>query len=142
MGSSQGPSPKHKHPHSNEFCLGCQTEHPIELFPLGSSSCSPSKQAIQNLGNAAKLQGQTKLWQDCLSNPKKLKKVVARYKRVHGKKAGSKRSTPQILDLVNEHRQEQQLLRDGLLEMMNERQYTHWMAKPKNGSIDAILSKT
>ena len=41
-----------------KYCEGCSKPHPIEEFPLRSSRCYPTKQAYENLKNAAGDQGQ------------------------------------------------------------------------------------
>ena len=46
-----------------------------------------------------------------------------------------------IIQYQEERRIEQQLLLDGKFEMMDERTYCYWMAKPKNGAMEPELAK-
>ena len=46
-----------------------------------------------------------------------------------------------IVQYVQERKQEEAILRDGVFEMMCLRQYQHWMAKARNGGIPHEVSR-
>ena len=72
--------------------------------------------------------------------PAKYQKTLARYKRLHPKAGGKRRGKVDIASFVSVQRQEQQLLKDGVIQMMCERGYIAHKGKPKNGAIDAITA--
>ena len=93
---------------------------------------------IQNLKNAAIAQDQLAWWNEVCQDPEKLKKVLKAY-RESAPPPGKRRKTPfSILQYREERRQESSTLLDGVAEMMSELAYISWMAKPKNGCVDAL----
>jgi hypothetical protein len=123
-------------------CPGCQKHMNVIDFPAGSKWCFDDKRAVANLSNAAKEQDRTPWWEAILTCPKKLKKTLAMYHKRHPKVEGKRPKAPVVLEFIEEHRHEQQLLREGHHEMMCERVYLAWMAKPKNGPLDAFKAKS
>ena len=89
-----------------KFCPACGKWLPISDFPAGSGQCGDNRKVIQNLGYAAKAQGQDEWWEETRRDPAKLKKVVAAYKArqpVAGKK---RKETFVILEYIEERRKE------------------------------------
>ena len=125
-----------------KFCTnGCFKEHPIHEFPDKSARCYAAKQAFENLRNAASAQGHESWWTEVVNNPKQLKMMIARYKLRFPKLAGKRRETVHVMELWEEHRHEQALIKDAVVEMMNVRYYVHFMATPRNGCIDPITPR-
>ena len=97
---------------------------------------------MANLSYAAQNQEQMDWWIGVKDNTQKLKKVLSVYfVRCPPTPATTKRKKFDIFNYVEEERREQQLLLDGVLEMMDERHYGAWMAKPKNGCVDGETAK-
>ena len=121
-----------------KFCPACGKWLPAENFPPGSGQCGDDRKVIQNLKNAAIAQDQLAWWNEVCQDPEKLKKVLKAY-RESAPPPGKRRKTPfSILQYREERRQESSTLLDGVAEMMSELAYISWMAKPKNGCVDAL----
>ena len=124
-----------------KYCPPCGKWLSVDCFPFGSGQCWDDRLAIQNIQAAAKTQDQLEWWNAVKVSESALAKVVQAYHMRCPKIEGKKRKTIVILSYREEQRQEQQLLLDGVFEMMNAKQYQHWMAKPKNGGIDVEVSR-
>ena len=125
----------------SKFCKPCNTTHPLEEFPPGSSACHNKRKAMQNIKNSAIAQGKLEWWDEVQSDATLLKKVTDNYLvRCPEPEKGSKAKRKQfpIIQYIEELRQEQQILLDSVYEMMCERQFIAWMAKSKNGSMDPL----
>jgi hypothetical protein len=92
-----------------KYCKGCMKMEKVEVFPDGSSSCLPSKQAIQNCRNAARAQGELEWFTDLQNDPdkKEFQKLIANYK-VRATLSGSAKSLGvfPILQYKEENRRE------------------------------------
>ena len=115
------------------YCEGCNKEVAVEHFAAGSKYCLLGcKKAIQNLENACAAQGFADWFSDVKTDPKKLKRTVAKYRRMYpNSDVQKKHQVPHMAAIVEEHRQEEQMITDGVMEMMNLVHYQHWRAKPK-----------
>lgn len=126
-----------------KFCSACGKWKKLAEFPQGSNKCYDDKKAVQNLAVAAKAQNEELWWAQVMADDKMLQRVVKNYHLqcapIDGKK-GKKRATFHIAKWVEEIRQEQQVLTDGVYELMDLRTYIHYMAKPKNGALEAVQS--
>ena len=72
-----------------------------------------------------------------MADEKLMREVCTQYRiRCPPPPDGEKRKTFPILQYLEERRQETALILDGVYEMMDERMYCHWMAKPKNGAVE------
>ena len=119
-----------------KYCPPCGKTHPIEMFSVGAGQCGPGRKAIQNLRAQAIAQNQQAWWEEVSADPVKLKKICAAYwVKCPEPKQGQKKAKFVIAIYIEELRQEQQLLVDGVFEMMDERHYTYWTGKPKNGCV-------
>ena len=120
-----------------KFCPACSRWLPIEEFPTGSGQCGTDRKVMQNLRNAAVAQDQVAWWEDTVKDPEKLKHAVQAYKDTLPA-PGKKRKQFVIVQYIEERRNESSVLLDGIQEMMDERHFMVWMAKPKNGCKDAL----
>mgnify|MGYP001813951621 CR=1 FL=1 len=124
-----------------KYCAPCGKWLPLDQFPSGSAQRGEDRKALQNLKNAAVAQQQGAWWDEVTRDPKKLRDVVKKYKQ-RVPPPGKKRKEPfMVLQYIEERRQEQAVLLDGVLEMMTERAFVVWMAKPKNGCMDPEEAK-
>ncbi|CAK0826858.1 unnamed protein product, partial [Prorocentrum cordatum] len=120
-----------------KWCPPCGKYESVEVFPPGSGQCGPGRQIMQNLKNAAKSQGKEKWWEEACADPKKLVRVCNNYKaRCPPPPPGKKREGFSIATYLEEIRQEQSVIYDGISEMMSLPHFVSWMGKPKNGSMD------
>jgi hypothetical protein len=120
-----------------KFCNPCGKWLPMDTFPVGSAHCAEDKKVCQNLKNAAIAQKQVSWWDNVLTDPDSLRKAVRAYKaRCPPAVAKKKRSTFVVMQYLEEVRQEQSLIMDGVMQMMDERHFVYWMGKAKNGSLD------
>ena len=120
-----------------KWCPPCGKYEPKELFPPGSGQCAAGRQIMQNLKNQSRAQGREKWWEETCADPKKLVRVCNNYKcRCPPPPPGKKREGFNIAVYLEEIRQEQAVLYDGIQEMMSLPHFVSWMAKPKNGSMD------
>ena len=110
-------------------------------LPPGSALCYDDKQAHQNLQNSAIEQSKMDWWLQSQSCPTKYRRALNRYRVLHPKIKGKRRKPPVLAEFITEEREEEQMILDGVAEMMCERGYVHWKAKPKNGSIESDISK-
>ena len=131
-------------PKGMKWCNACGKVLPLDQFPPGSGQCHTDRQAVQNLSYAAKVQGQLDWWDEQRNDPKKFRRVIAYYKAkvpteasIGAKKTSVKFKVNQYLEYC---RQEEIIMRDGVHEMMDIREYMSWMAKAKNGALDALTS--
>ncbi|CAE7259215.1 unnamed protein product [Symbiodinium sp. CCMP2456] len=124
-----------------KYCAPCGKWLPLSSFPAGSAQCGEDRKAIQNLASLSKKQGQEDWWQETVADVKKLKAVVKAYKALKPP-PGKKLKEFVILQYIEERRRESAVLYDGVLEMMTLRGYMAWMAKPKNGGLDAETATT
>ena len=130
-----------------KYCPCCKKMLSIDLFPVGAGQCWIDKKAIQNIKNSAKAQNQEDWLAEVLSDGEKLFKVCTAYKLRTGLgqvKANGTLVKPKkfgIMKYREECLQEQAILLDGTYEMMDQRHYCAWMAKPKNGCQDYETSK-
>jgi hypothetical protein len=128
-----------------KFCAPCGKEHPVSEFAAGKPVCGPVWNAMRNLGGAAARQQQSDWWEAVKANPKLLKTVVAAYfirvqpevgiQGAADKKGKAKRDAFCIGTYREEVKRAEQLLKDGVYEMMNEAAYCHFAGKAKNGGI-------
>jgi hypothetical protein len=123
-------------------CDGCQKQLEADKFGAGSKFCIKDKRAITNLRKAATMQGKLEWWESVFADAKKLKTCLAQYHKKHPHVEGKRPKTPVILEFVEEHKHEQQTIIDGVRQMMCEREFVAWMAKAKNGALDADSAKT
>jgi hypothetical protein len=119
-----------------KLCGCCNKMLPLEKFPAGSSQCLPDRQAIQNLKNASKSQGQDAWWAEVIADPKKLRAVLGNYFTRCPQKEGKKRAVFPIAQWVEEVRQSESVIRDGVYEMMHVKAFAHFISKPQNGSME------
>ena len=119
-----------------KLCPACNKFLPISAFPAGSGQCGPDRKAIQNLKYASVAQGQQKWWEEVCQSAEKLQKVVEIYHARFPEETSKKRTSFPIAQYIEERRQESSIIMDGVYEMMTERAYVAWMAKPKNGCMD------
>lgn len=125
-----------------KWCRCCHKTLPLEKFGLGSADCLTDRVAVNNLQNAAKAQDKVEWLKAVFENPQKLKAVVANYhSRCPARADKKKRASFSVLDWIEETRQESQVLTDGVYEMMDGRQYAHFVGKPKNGGLDSEAAK-
>ena len=71
-----------------------------------------------------------------MGNEKQLVRVVANYLHRCPEGPQKKRDTFPILKWKEEVRQEEQVLRDGVFELMDMLYHRHWSAKPKHGGLE------
>ena len=67
--------------------------------------------------------------------PKIAKRIIAKYYAKHPKTPGKRPQAPKLQQLIDEHRQEQQLIRGGVYEYLNIEGFCHHRQKPKNGGF-------
>jgi hypothetical protein len=115
-----------------KYCRACGKHLPIGSFPEGSANCTNDKPAIQNLKTAAKNQGESAWFDETYGDEGKLQRAVSAYHRRCPKIVEGRRATKfKILRHIEEIRVEEQLLFDGVKQMMNEREFIVWMGKAK-----------
>ena len=119
-------------------CKGCLQMRKKEMFQQGSAYDYECRRAKKNLDYAAKAQGQVTWWTEQREDPAKMKYILAQYlQRCPKIKKGCQRPPFKILVYMEEERRERALLLDSDKEMMDEYEFTSWMAKPENGSMKA-----
>ena len=91
---------------------------------------------------SAKVQGKDAWWNEVQQDVAKLDAVHKAWAYRCQPKPGSAKFQPLGIGVyLEECRQEEQILKDGLYEMFNLKHYQHFMAKPKNGCMDAEVAK-
>ena len=131
----------------NKFCMPCNREHLVSEFPPGKNMCGPSWNAVRNITAAAERQGHLEWWVATQAQPSKLRRVVQTYMKniapevlgPSGKKL--KKGVFCCATYLEEVRHAEQLLIDGVYEMLNCAAYIHWAGKAKNGNVDADEAK-
>ena len=135
-GSGKG---RKKVSNGKKFCPAHNKMEPIENFPQGSGQCGEGRKIVQNLRNAAKAQDQMPWFESIARDPKKLAKAVHAYQvRCPPPPPNKRRASFATLKYVEEVKQEQAVIYDGILEMMSLPHFVCWMGKPKNGSMDPL----
>ena len=76
-----------------------------------------------------------------MSDPLKLRKTIAHYALRHPKARGQKRQKCVAMVFIENHILEESYIRDSIKQMMHFKQFSAWMAKPENGSLDSEESK-
>ena len=132
-----------------KFCSGCGKSHDKSEFQAGNSKCFLAARGIRNLRVLAKSQQKTEWFDEVMIDQKKLQRVLKGYwnrvpsvdgerrKKMHCK---GEKALFSFVQYIEEERRAEQLLRDGVWEMMDERCFQAWMLKPKNGSIEAAAA--
>ena len=135
-------------------CRACGTQHPVLMFPSGSQYCAWGKRVTQNLMVAAVAQNRVAWLKHIFADDEKLKRLVAWYEmkcgpevrqRVEGTNKKGKvprKKRPELLEFIQEQREEEALMADGTHEFMNLPGYQHWLSKPRNGCIDSETAKS
>lgn len=91
---------------------------------------------MQNMAHAAKAQGQQAWWDSVLQDPDQLSQVRASYEARCPAKQTGKREPFLIAQYKEDVRQEDQILTDGVYEMMHLKAYQYFTQTQKNGGID------
>ena len=114
-----------------KFCPVCKKWLPAEEFPTGSGQCAIDRRFIQNMTAAACAQGKDDWWKEVQAEPAKLESVHKAWLHRCLPKAGSTKCQPfAIAVYLEECRQEEQVLKDGLYEMYNLKHYVHFIGEP------------
>ena len=124
-----------------KYCAGCGKWLDLFRFPASSKWCDEDKPVAQNLISGAALQGETEWVDEVLKCPKTTKRVFAKIKRMYPKVPGKNRPLPMVVQLDEELREEEQLLIDGVFQMMNVKALQVFRAKPQNGGFEYDDSK-
>ena len=131
--------------HGNKLCMPCNREHLATEFPAGKNMCGAAWTAVRNITAAAEKQGQMEWWTSTQAHPHKFRRVVQTYmKNIAPEVMGPKRMKKGLFccaTYIEEVRHAEQLLIDGVYEMLNCAAYQHWAGKAKNGNVDADEAK-
>ena len=114
-----------------KWCAGCNKTLDISVFPNNSAHCADDKRAVDNIYNTAVASNKLKWWMEVKNNPKKLQKVVRQYHVQCPKVEGKRRAAFRVLEYIEWCYQEEQLIRDAVMEMMDEKQFAHFSASRK-----------
>lgn len=117
-------------------CRACQKWLPMDKFPIGSADCEVDKPAIQNLRAAAVAQDKKDKFDKILTDPVRLPKLVAAFHERCPRQGKKRRERFALTQWFEDHRQESNVLTDGIYEMMDEKMFICQMAKPKHGALD------
>ena len=121
-----------------KLCNTCLKQKPLHELGLGKSSClAPCQRALDNLRNAAQKQGQTEWLKDQVNTLEGTMRLVNAYQRKCGLqgspgKPGKKPVTFDTLAYKQEFAMQQQMLRDGVYEMMHVVAFSEHAKKPKH----------
>ena len=123
-------------------CPSCFKKKQSHEIGAGSKFClDDCKTSVQNIGNSARAQGQWDWWEKVMSDPLKLRKTIAHYALRHPKVRGQKRPKCVVMVFIENLILEESYIRDSIKQMMRFKQFSAWMAKPENGSLDSEESK-
>ena len=121
-----------------KFCAPCGKWLDVTAFPAGSAQCGEDRKAIQTAKYAAQSQGQMEWWEEISKDPEKLRKVCKAIRERKPPPGKKRKESFQVLQYIEERRQETAVLYDGVQEMMNELAFVAWMGKAKNGSMNPV----
>ena len=133
-----------------KWCRAHKKYHLLECFPEGSANCNDGKRAVQNIQAAAKAAGRMDWWNETFADDMKLAEAVQYYEdncapAKTKSKQGTKNARPEVFPVVQymeTKKESQSRLSDNVYTPMDLLQFTSWKAKPKNGSLDAMLALT
>ena len=123
------------------WCRGCTKKHNLDEFAPGSQFCYPMKKATQNLKKSCATEKEEEWWLSVLADDIRLPKVCGLYMQrcpEPVKQAGKqaiKRKAPVTLEYMEEERQEELLILDGIKDMKNLPGFQTFMSLPENGSM-------
>ena len=120
-----------------KWCAPCGKDHANNEFPAGKAMCAKAWNAMRAVEAAALSQGKAEWWAATKANPSKFKRLISAYMtKVAPEVAGQtcKRSIFCVATYIEEYKQVEQLLIDGVYEMMNVAAYIHWAGKPKTAT--------
>ena len=112
---------------------------PHDMFKYGSMYCQPDRQALHNIYNACKAQGQLDWYAKQTSTAAWIKRLVSAYHNYSPRpKDGEKRKPFPLCRHMEEARCETGVLLDDMGEMMNKPTYIAHKAKAKYGGLGPI----
>ena len=120
-------------------CQACFKQFPHDMFKYGSMYCQQGRQALNNLYNACKAQGQLDWYAKQTSTAASIKRLVSSYhKYCPPAKEGEKRKPFPLTRYMEETRCETGVLLDDCGELMNKPTYIAHKAKAKYGGWGPI----
>ena len=127
-------------------CSICQKWMDQSMFPAGKAMCGADWRAYRNVEACARSQEQQAWWDEVRHSPKKLKETITAYHvRCSPEITGlsrNKRNGFHIAQFREEVRRAEQMLFDGVYEMLNLVAFQKFKALPENGGFDAQEATT
>ena len=126
-----------------KYCIGCKKYFPPGDFPLSKGLCAADAKVWRNIANQAVSQDDKEYLADTRRDEKKFQRMLANYHTrcvlPDGKR--NRRLGFSLLKFKEEVLQEQSLITQGRYQMMTEKQYEIFAAKPENGGIDVDIAR-